>query len=384
MSKWVTVWGNATSVAERRPENYAKDITLRYPVKCAFGGNSVRLHFSNFCGTEAVTLNRVSVAPAVSDREINPKDAVLITFGGRESVTIGAGEEVFSDEIPFRVKPLGRISVSIYLKDFTLMRSAVVIKGPLTKGFFSLGDRSLSSVLPLNGTRSLDTFYFLTGIDLLTDDDKRAIICYGDSITAQSWADYFALECMNDPYNTTAVVRRAASGTRILREYECITYESYGLSGKHRFEREISTVSGAEAVIIQQGINDIIHPVGTEVNPFRPMSDLPDLKDLQEGYNYYINTAKKYGLQVFAGTLLPIYGWRTYAPFREELKNGFNDWLRALKEVEGCIDFDKAVRSPDNPAAFGEGMDSGDHLHPSEEAYKLMAKIAFEATKKED
>ena len=383
MSKWVTVWGNATSIAERRPENYAKDITLRYPIKCAFGGNKIRLHFSNFCGTEAVTLNRVTVAPAVSDREINPKDAVLMTFGGKECVTLKAGEEVFSDEIPFRVKPLGSVSVSFYLKDFTLMRSAVVIKGPLSKGFFSLGDQSLTSVLPLNGTRSTDTFYFLTGVDLLTDDDKRAIICYGDSITAQSWADYFAIECMNDPYNTTSVVRRAASGTRILREYKCITYESYGLSGKHRFEREISTVSGADTVIIQQGINDIIHPVGTDINPFRPMSDLPDLKELQEGYKYYIDVAKKYGLEVYAGTLLPIYGWRTYAPFREELKEGFNGWLRTLTTVEGCIDFDKAVCDKRDERAFAEGMDSGDHLHPSEEAYKIMAKLVYAATKKE-
>ncbi len=384
MSKWVTVWGNATSVAERHPENYAKDITLRYPVKCAFGGNAIRLHFSNFCGTEPVTLTRVTVAPAVSDREINLKDAAIVTFGGLESVTIPAGEEMFSDEISFRVKPLGRISVSIYLKDFTLMRSAVVIKGPLSKGFFSLGDCSLSSVLPLERTRTTDTFYFLTGIDLLTDDDKRAIICYGDSITAQSWADYFALECMNDPYNKTAVVRRAASGTRVLREYTCITYESYGLSGKHRFEREISTVSGADSVIIQQGINDIIHPVGTDVNPFRPMSDLPDLRELEEGYNYYIETAKKYVLKVYAGTLLPIYGWRTYATFREEMKNGFNGWLRSLDGIAGVIDFDKELRDKKITAAFAEGMDSGDHLHPSEKAYKLMAELAFKTTKKED
>jgi len=384
MSKWVTVWGNATSVAERRPENYAKDITLRYPVKCAFGGDAVRLHFSNFCGTEDITLTRVTIAPAVSDREINLKDARLVTFGGQESVTIPAGEEIFSDEIPFRVKPLGNISVSIYLKDFTLMRSSVVIKGPLSKGFFSLGDRSLTSVLPLEKTRTLDTFYFLTGIDLLTDDNNRAIICYGDSITAQSWADYFAIECMNDPYNATAVVRRAASGTRVLREYKCITYESYGLCGKNRFEREISTVSGAEAVIIQQGINDIIHPVGTDVNPFRPMSDLPDLKELEAGYKFYIDTAKSYGLKVYLGTLLPIFGWRTYAPFREDLKNGFNGWLRSYKEVAGCIDFDKALCDGRDSRAFAEGMDSGDHLHPSEKAYKIMAKLAFKATKKED
>ena len=375
--KWVTVWGNAPSITEHRAETYAKDITLRYPVTCAFGGQKVRLHFSNFCGTEPVTLTRVTLARAMGDREISLHNARLVTFGGEESVTIPAGEEIFSDEINFRIKPKGVLAVSIYLGSFTLMRTGVVAIGPLSKGFFSVGDCTFSQVLPLERTRTTSTFYFFCGLDLYTEDENRAVILYGDSITAQSWADYLAMECMNDPYNRIAIVRRAASGTRVLREYSCITYESYGLSGRHRFEREISTVSGADTVIIQQGINDIIHPVGTDVNPFRPMSDLPSAGQLEEGVEEYFKIAADRGLKVYIGTLLPIKGWRTYAPFREELRNAFNDWARSRRDIAGCIDFDRALRSPEEPAAFAAGYDSGDHLHPSESAYREMAELAF-------
>lgn len=375
--KWVTVWGNAPSITEHRAETYAKDITLRYPVTCAFGGQKVRLHFSNFCGTEPVTLTRVTLARAMGDREISLHNARLVTFGGEESVTIPAGEEIFSDEINFRIKPKGVLAVSIYLGSFTLMRTGVVAIGPLSKGFFSVGDCTFSQVLPLERTRTTSTFYFFCGLDLYTEDENRAVILYGDSITAQSWADYLATECMNDPYNRIAIVRRAASGTRVLREYSCITYESYGLSGRHRFEREISTVSGADTVIIQQGINDIIHPVGTDVNPFRPMRDLPSAGQLEEGVEEYFKIAAARGLKVYIGTLLPIKGWRTYAPFREDLRNAFNDWARSRRDIAGCIDFDRALRSPEDPAAFAAGYDSGDHLHPSESAYRAMAELAF-------
>ncbi len=375
--KWVTVWGNAPSITEHRAETYAKDITLRYPVTCAFGGQKVRLHFSNFCGTEPVTLTRVTLARAMGDREISLHNARLVTFDGEESVTIPAGEEIFSDEINFRIKPKGVLAVSIYLGSFTLMRTGVVAIGPLSKGFFSVGDCTFSQVLPLERTRTTSTFYFFCGLDLYTEDENRAVILYGDSITAQSWADYLATECMNDPYNRIAIVRRAASGTRVLREYSCITYESYGLSGRHRFEREISTVSGADTVIIQQGINDIIHPVGTDVNPFRPMSDLPVAGQLEEGVEEYFKIAAARGLKVYIGTLLPIKGWRTYAPFREDLRNAFNDWARSRRDIAGCIDFDRALRSPEEPAAFAAGYDSGDHLHPSESAYRAMAELAF-------
>lgn len=376
--KWVTVWGNAPSITEHNPETYAKNITLRYPVTCAFGGERVRLHFSNFCGTEPVTLSRVTLARAMGDREISLHNARLVTFGGEESVTIPAGQEIFSDEINFRIKPRGVLAVSIYLAGFTLMRTGVATLGPLSKAFFSVGDCTFSQVLPLERTRALNTFYFLCGLDLYTDDDKRSVILYGDSVTAGSWADYLALECMNDPYNTTAIVRRAAAGTRVLREYSCITYESCGLSGHNRFEREISTVSGADTVIIQHGINDIIHPVGTDVDPFRPMSDLPTAAELEAGIEEYLKIAKGHGLDVYIGTLLPIKGWRTFAPFREELRVRFNEWVRSLDNINGCIDFDKVLRSQKDASALVDGYDSGDHLHLSEKAHKAMAKLAFE------
>lgn len=381
MSKWVTVWGNATSVAEHRPEAYAKNITLRYLATCAFGGSKVRLHFSNFCGTEPVTLSAVTISRAKSDRETDTDSITQVTFSGKESVTLGAGQEIFSDEIIFNVNAKDKLAVSIYLKEYTLMRSGVVVTGPLSKGFFSEGDTSRAGVLPLDYTRTLSTYYFLTGIDLFTDGKCRSIICYGDSITSQSWPDYLALKFMSDPENVTAVIRRAASGTRVLREYHCITYQSYGLCGKHRFEREISTVSGADTVIIQQGINDIIHPVGTDINPFRPMSDLPTVDELEEGIKYYVTIAKKYNLKVLLGTLLPIYGWRTYAPFREEMKGEFNRRIRANTYADGCIDFERALRSLENPYAFADGFDSGDRLHPSERAYAVMAEIAYKGVK---
>ena len=54
--KWVTAWGNAISVAERRPENYAKNLTLRYPAKMMLDGSALRITLDNFCGNEPVHL----------------------------------------------------------------------------------------------------------------------------------------------------------------------------------------------------------------------------------------------------------------------------------------------------------------------------------------
>ena len=47
--------------------------------------------------------------------------------------------------------------------------------------------------------------------------------------------------------------------------------------------------------------------------------------------------------------------------------------MRTSEAFDGCVDFDLAVRDPEKPEAFRTGFDSGDHLHPSEAAYKAMA-----------
>ena len=377
--KYVSMWGNAISIADRRPENYTKNLTLRYPIHPVFDGDKIKLTLDNFCGTEAVTITEVFLAQNVKNgsKEIKKETVTAVTFGGKTSVTIPSGEAVVSDEILFVVSKGNDISVSMYFADFTEMRSAVLITGPLSKGYYSVGNYAAAEELPLDYTRNTNWFYFLSNIEIYTEATNRAVICYGDSITSQAWPDYLTLRVEENPDNKTAIVRRAASGTRILRQYDNITYDSYGLKGSIRFPRE-ALVSGADTIIIQQGINDIIHPVGVEVNPFRPWSDLPTVEEMIEGYRMYIEKAREYGLKVYMGTLLPIYGWRTYEPFRDDLRNALNDWMRTTKEVDGVIDFDKAVRDMTNPAAFAEGFDSGDHLHPSEKAYQRMAETVPE------
>lgn len=370
----MTTWGNAISIADRKPENYAKDLTLRYPIRPMFDGEQLKITLDNFCGTEPVTVSSAYVAySADSAREIVGESSTPVTFdNGSRCVSIPPGEAVVSDAVRFSVRRGNDISVSFYLGEFAQMRSAVLITGPLSKGYYTVGDYARSGKLPLDLTRNTNWFYFLSNVEIETEDTNRAVICYGDSITSQAWPDYLTLRLFQQDIAHTAIVRRAASGTRILRQYDNITYDSYGLKGSVRFPRE-AKVSGADTVIIQHGINDIIHPVGVEVNPFRPWSDLPTADELIAGLRQYVRQAREYGLDVYIGTLLPIYGWRTYEPFRDELRCAVNEWIRQTPEIKGCIDFDKALCDSANPAAFARDYDSGDHLHPSERAYERMA-----------
>ena len=364
MNRWVSVWGNAVSVAENRPERYARNITIRYPIHIPFSSSAVRLTFDNYCGTEPVNFTRTTV---FYGGKFYP-----VTFEGNRHVTILAGENVISDPLEISIQAGEILQVSFYLANFTLMRSVVYAQGPLSEGLYANGDRTEDASIDLETSRKTHLFYFLSNVSVLTDRENRAIVCYGDSITAQDWPDCLALRCFREGCRKTAIIRRATSGSRILREYSCLTYESYGLSGEHRFAHEVPT-DGADTVIIQQGINDIIHPVGEDVNIFRPMSDLPTVEELIEGLKNYISQARKLGYRVYVGTLLPMGGWRTDAPFRQEMRHAYNTFIRTTDLIDGCIDFDAALRDPEQPDYFLPEYDSGDHLHPSRLGYERMA-----------
>lgn len=368
-TKWVACWGNATSITDRREAIYAKDLTLRYPIRMPFDGSALRLHFSNLTGTEPVTLTAVAIATTHNGE----REERTVLFGGAEKAVIPPGKELTSDVVICTVAAGETIDVSIYLADITQMNAGTLITGPLSRGQFCYGRHISDPILPLHLSRNTNWFYFLGTIDVLTAAENHAIVCYGDSITAQSWPDHLALRAWQEGHRNLSIIRRAVSGTRILRQYDCITYQAYGLKGATRFPIEMN-VSGATDVIIQHGINDIIHPVGTEVNPFRPWSDMPTASELIEGITrHYLAHARSLGLRVWSGTLLPIKGWRTYTDDREDLRTTLNEWLRTSPLFDGCIDFDRAVRHPLVPQAFAPGFDSGDHLHPSETAYRAMA-----------
>ncbi|MCF0215788.1 MAG: lipase, partial [Fibrobacteraceae bacterium] len=166
-SKWVACWGNATSITDRKESVYAKDLTLRYPIRICFSGNRLRFHFSNLTGTEPVTITAAFVAKK-TDSHSNPYQPIPITFAQSNCVGIPSGTEILSDEIGIEIIAGEMVEVSLYFADYTQMNSGTLITGPLSTGKYSYGNYAQSSELPANLTRSTNWFYFLNTIDIFT------------------------------------------------------------------------------------------------------------------------------------------------------------------------------------------------------------------------
>lgn len=376
MSHWVSVWGNAMSIAEGKPEQYAKDITLRYPIHIGLSGKALRIKMDNFTGQEAIAWKHITIARQTEHYDFEEETMQTVLWNGAAPHTLAAGEAAISDPIDCRIQAGETWIVSIYFESFTQMRCGVTTTGPLSKAAYALHDQTSSAIWPSALSKEITWTYFLSQIDLLTDDDHHAMICYGDSITAQAWMEYLQLQLIQQ-HQPVALVRRAVCGSRILRQYDCLMYESYGLKGAIRFPHEADG-EGITGIILLQGINDIIHPVGEDENPYRPWSDLPTAEELIDGIRQYIIQAKQRGYAVYLGTILPVKGWRTYAPFREELRQAVNAWIRNQTDADRILDFDRLLRDPDDPLRLLPLYDSGDHLHPSDTGHREMARFVYD------
>jgi len=362
-TKWVAAWGSASSYTVPAPGRYAKNVTLRYTLRALLPGEKIRLHLNNLYGREEAVITRLFVGGA-------ERPFVPATFGGETACRLAPGSRVVSDEIDFALARGEDYIVSFYLEGFTPLHTGVNMTGPLCRFTWAEGDYAAQPVMPSLHTTGMDTAFFLDTVDVLTQDEKASVlVCYGDSITAQSWPDYLILRTFREEREHLSVIRRAISGSRVRRQYENLQHRHSGSKGQTRFEREIAA-DGVDRVIILHGVNDIIHPSGVE---FRPWSDLPTAEELIEGLRWYVGKAHELGKKVYLATILPIKGWSTYLPEREAIRTAVNEWIRTQKEADGVVDFAAATQDPADPLQLLPLCDSGDHLHPSLAGAEMMA-----------
>jgi lysophospholipase L1-like esterase len=85
-----------------------------------------------------------------------------------------------------------------------------------------------------------------------------------------------------------------------------------------------------------------------------------------------IAAAHAKGILVYGATILPFGKSFYYTDYRETARNTVNDWIRSSGRFDAVIDFDKALRNPQDPLTILPDAQSGDFLHPNETGYKLM------------
>ena len=362
--QWVGTWGASPQLVEIRnlpPAPGLTSNTLRQVVQVSVGGEKLRVRFSNVFGKEPVTMNSVHLAKSAGKGTIQLGSDKILTFDGKPSVTIPAGESIVSDAVDFHLEPLADVAVTIAFGG----TSATVTGHPGSRTTSYLQPGNSVSAPDLAGARRTEHWYILEGIDVETPDSSGAVVTLGDSITDgrgsgtdknDRWPDDLAgrLQANKDTADV-AVLNEGIGGNCILRG-------GLGPTALSRFDRDVLSQSGVRWLIIFEGVNDI-----------GGSRDASVVTNLIDAYQKMIDQARSRHIRVYGATITP-FGRSFYDRLGHETARAeVNNWIRTSGKFDAVIDFDAAVRDPKNPTNLLPGADSGDHLHPNERGYRMMA-----------
>ena len=256
---WIGTWAGAQQLTERRnmpPAPGLSDNTLRQVVHVTLGGSKLRMQFSNAYGSGPVTINAAHLAVSAGDSAIEPVTDKALTFKGEPSITIPAGEEVYSDTLDFDVKPLSNLAVSIYFGQTS--KDVTGHPGSRTTSYIQAGNAVTAT--DMASAAKTDHWYILSGIDLWLDDSYATVVTLGDSITDgrgsttngnNRWPDNLARRLQANP-NTAkiGVLNQGIGGNTIVSG-------GLGPTALKRFDHDVLGPGGVRWVIILEGVNDI-------------------------------------------------------------------------------------------------------------------------------
>ncbi|SEW31599.1 SGNH/GDSL hydrolase family protein [Natrinema salifodinae] len=352
-----------------------EDQTLRQMVRPSVGGRGVRLKLTNAFGDESITFDRASVGRRVSGSgaSVEPGTLRQVTFGDDPDVTIPPGARVMSDPVELRVGAGQDLVVSLYTETAT---------GPTTWHQLPTKTSYVSSAGDRTADPSGDAFpssvthwFFLGGIEVLAPEHTGAIACFGDSITDghgstldanAAYPDFLAERVTERQGLRKSVVNAGISGNRVLSDSDV-----FGPNALARFDRDVLTQTGVTDVVLLEGINDIGFERFDDPK-YRPATSVT-ADDIIAGYEQLIRRAHARGVRIIGGTLTPFEGAVYYYEAGERKRQAINEFIRTSGAFDGVVDFDKAVRDPDDPKCLRPEYDSGDTIHPNDAGYRAMA-----------
>ncbi|BFO18500.1 SGNH/GDSL hydrolase family protein [Streptomyces sp. KM77-8] len=333
----------------------------RLVVHTSAGGDGMRIRLSNAFGDRPLTFDSVYAGLRKSGAELVRGSNRRLTFDGSRSITVPAGQSVFSDPLPGRLAAGSDLVISVHSPDAA---------GPATghgmamaTSYITQGDHTADESAAGWVTRT-GSWYYVDAVTVRTSASVGAVVALGDSITDgwqsstdlnRRWPDYLSRRLRASAATTVeGVANEGISGNRVLAD-------GAGQSALNRLDRDVLSHPGVRTVFLFEGINDIKAHTGVTA------------RDLIDGYRTLVKRSREAGLCVVGATIGPYKGWYEWDTAGEAVRQEVNAFIRTSGEFDGVADFDRALRSPYDPERMLPFLDNGDHLHPNDKGMQAMA-----------
>ena len=254
------------------PEAGARDQTFRLIVLPDIWGKQARLRFSNALGTRPVTFDGAYVGLQLGSATLVAGTNRPVMFGGKPSVTVEPGKDVWSDAIalPFvkDAKALAgrKLAVSFHVAGeagpMTWHAKALQTSYVTAPGAGAKGEANDESAFPY----STASWFFLDAVDMMAPADTKVIVAFGDSITDGTastmngddrWPNVLARRLAAAGHRAT-VINAGIGGNQVTGPVEYSPQKPFpgGPNAGMRIERDVLSLSGVTTLIWLEGIND--------------------------------------------------------------------------------------------------------------------------------
>ena len=363
---WVGTWGTAPQLVEPHnnpPSPGLGNNSLRQIVQVSIGGEKVRLKLTNEFSTGATEIKGVELALAKtsgSSAEIDETSTVSLTFDGKAGVTMPAKGKAVSDPVNFKIGPRENVAITIHYGSAS-STSVSGHPGSRTTSYLKSGNTT-----DFSGAAKTDHWYNILTLEVEAPEKAGAVAILGNSITdgrgsttnqQNRWADVLSRRLLaNEPTKQVGVLNMGIGGN-------CVLGGGLGPTGASRYQRDLLGQEGVKWIILFEAVNDL----GGAQNGVQTANRIKDV------YKQIIREAHQKGIYVFGATITPFKGNGYYSADHEKGRSTLNNWIRTTKMLDGVIDFDEAVRDPQNPEAMqSQFLFENDWLHLNAKGYETM------------
>jgi lysophospholipase L1-like esterase len=338
--------------------------SLRQVVRPGAGGDRLRIRLSNAYGTSPVRLAGATVGRARGGAAVQQRSLRRLTFQGAHGAEIPARGQLLSDPAELAVEAREPLAVTLHFEAVT--GPATFHAQAFTTSYRGPGDL-LTDASGHGFDATTESWYFLSAVEV---DAGRtdAVALVGDSITDgfgstpgadRRWSDALAAR-------TGRPVLNAGIGGNLLLNDSAW----YGEKAVDRLRRDVLDHAGVDTLVVLLGLNDIGFSETSEQPTYHP-APVVEAAELIEGHRELLRQAE--GLRVIGATLLPFGGSDHWGEHAAKVSHELNEWIRGSGEYAEVVDLQRVMAGPEDPDRLHPAYDFGDHLHPNDAGYEVMA-----------
>jgi lysophospholipase L1-like esterase len=340
--------------------------SLRQVVRLTAGGGRIRVRLSNAYGTSPVRIAGAAVARTAAGAAVAPGTLTPLTFGGERGAVLPARGEAVSDPAALAVTAGEPVAVTLFFDAAT--GPATFHAQAFTTAYRGAGDL-LADAAGAGYDETTESWYFLNAVE--TDAGRTdGIALFGDSLTDgfgstpntdRRWSDALA-------GRTGRPVLNAGIGGNLLLHDSAW----YGEKGVHRLARDVLAHPGVDTLVVLLGVNDIGFSE-TDGQPTYQPAPVLEAADLIDGHRALLRQARGRGLRVIGATLVPFGGSDHWGERAAKVSHEVNEWIRTSGAYDAVVDLHRLLADPADADRLRPAYDFGDHLHPNDDGYAVMA-----------